>query len=293
MPKILTIPTNAGIISSTFNLTKTIGTSIAPFSGKYRSQEYDYNYWSGQISVAPMKRSDVVQWQSFLTNLEGTKNYFKFGDPDAFTPRGTYAHTHFDSDIRVDSGSNVNSVTLSFVASQSKITAGTAIFDGLVVNDFVTVSGAVKSANNGTFKVTNVVDNNNIIVDAVLEQESSTASCKVRQNVKGSTALSMKAVSTNQGSVLQGDYLSIQDSDGNIKQLVMATADAVITDEVSEDKYSVSIQPNLRLDLADNSHIGFSSAQNRGLFRLDDNTVEWQANNVSLYRISFGFTEVI
>ena len=114
-------------------MTKTIGTSIAPFSGKYRSQEYDYNYWSGQISVAPMKRSDVVQWQSFLSNLDGTKNYFEYGDPDAFTPRGTYNNTHLLADIRVDSGSNVNSATLSFVASQSKITAGTAIFDGLVV----------------------------------------------------------------------------------------------------------------------------------------------------------------
>lgn len=293
MPKIITIPTNAGIISSTFNLTKTIGTSLAPFSGKYRSQEYDYNYWSGQISVAPMKRSDVVQWQSFLANLEGTKNYFKFGDPDAFTPRGTYAHTHFNTDIRVDSGSNVNSVTLTFANTNSVVTSSSAIFDGLVVNDFVTISGAVNSENNGTFKVTTFTSNTEIRVDAVLVNESSTASCKVRQNVKGSTALSMKAVGTNQGSVLQGDYLSIQDSDGNIKQLVIATADAVITDEVSEDKYSVPIQPNLRLDLADDSHIGFSSAQNRGLFRLDDNTVEWQANNVSLYRISFGFTEVI
>ena len=292
MPKIITIPTNAGIISSTFNLTKTIGTSIAPFSGKYRSQEYDYNYWSGQISVAPMKRSDVVQWQSFLSNLDGTKNYFKYGDPDAFTPRGTYNNTHLLADIRVDSGSNVNSATLTFANTNSVVTSTSAIFDGLVVNDFITISGAVNSENNGTFKVTTFTSSTEIEVDAVLADESSTASCRVRQNAKGSTALSLKATGSNAGTILQGDYLSVQDGSGNIKQLVMATADATVTSG-SPNLYSVPVQPALRQAVADDSIIGFSSASNRGLFRLDSNTVEWQANNVSLYRISFGFTEVI
>ena len=292
MPKIITIPTNAGLVSSNFTLTNTVGASVSPFTGTYRTQEYDYSYWSGDITVRPMKRSDVVEWQSFLANLEGTTNYFQFGDPDAFTPRGTYDHTHLLADVRVDSGSNVNSATLTFANTNSVVTSTSAIFDGLVFNDFITISGAVNSENNGTFKVTTFTSSTEIRVDAVLVNESSTASCRVRQNKKGARALSLKATTGKSGTIKQGDYLSVQDASGNIKQLVMATADATVTSG-SPNLYSVAIQPKLRLSVADDSIIGFSSASNRGLFRLVENTVEWQANNVSLYRISFGFTEVI
>ena len=204
--------------------------SGSPFSGVQRTQEYDAVHWTGRVSLPPMRRSDAVEWQSFFLDLEGFKNYFLFRDPDCTTPQGTYSGNFFSGETRIDSGSQVSSVTLSF--SGGTITAGTAIFDGIVVGDFFTVSGALKEDNNGTFKVITKTSSTVVVVDQALTTESSTASCKVRQNIKGSTALSLEAQTNSAtGTIKKGDYLAIYDGadlTSNPIQLVMATEDATV-----------------------------------------------------------------
>ena len=295
MPKIIPIPTNVGFISSDFSLTNTMGVTVSPFSGKTRTQDYEANYWTGRVTLAPMRRSQAVEWQSFLSALEGQKNYFKMVDPDGKVPQGTYNGSRFLGDVRVNGGTNVTSIALTF--NGSVITAGSTIFNGLVAGDFFTVSGANNEENNNTFKITTKSNNSVVVVDHVLTAESGTAGCKVRQNIKGASALSLKAVNTNVlGTVKAGDYLAVYsaattDAD-KIVQLVMATGDAVITNTTT-DLYSVPIQPKLRQDLTDDHFVGFDTGVNRGLFRLDSNNVDWSANQNSVYNIVFSFVEVM
>ena len=295
MPKIIPIPTNVGFISSDFSLTNTMGVTVSPFSGKTRTQDYEANYWTGRVTLAPMRRSQAVEWQSFLSALEGQKNYFKMVDPDGKVPQGTYNGSRFLGDVRVNGGTNVTSIALTF--NGSVITAGSTIFNGLVAGDFFTVSGANNEENNNTFKITTKSNNSVVVVDHVLTAESGTAGCKVRQNIKGASALSLKAVNTSVlGTVKAGDYLAVYsaattDAD-KIVQLVMATGDAVITNTTT-DLYSVPIQPKLRQDLTDDHFVGFDTGVNRGLFRLDSNNVDWSANQNSVYNIVFSFVEVM
>lgn len=297
MPKIIDVPTNVGFISSDFSLTNTMGVTVSPFSGKTRTQDYEANYWTGRVTLAPMRRSQAVEWQSFLSALEGQKNYFKMVDPDGKNPQGTYNSSELLADVRVNSGSNVESVALSF--STSTITAGTAIFDGLVVGDYFTVSGANNEENNDTFKIVTRTSDTVVVIDKLLTLEANTASCKVRQNVKGSKAVSLRASGNSiAGTVKAGDYLAVyaaastSGKDDYIKQLVMVTGDAVITSG-TRDLYSIPIQPKLRQSLTDDHVLGFSSSVNKGLFRLDSNNVDWSANRNSVYNIVFSFIEVM
>jgi hypothetical protein len=297
VPKIIDVPTNVGFISSDFSLTNTMGVTVSPFSGKTRTQDYEANYWTGRVTLAPMRRSQAVEWQSFLSALEGQKNYFKMVDPDGKNPQGTYNSSELLADVRVNSGSNVESVALSF--STSTITAGTAIFDGLVVGDYFTVSGANNEENNDTFKIVTRTSDTVVVIDKLLTLEANTASCKVRQNVKGSKAVSLRASGNSiAGTVKAGDYLAVyaaastSGKDDYIKQLVMVTGDAVITSG-TRDLYSIPIQPKLRQSLTDDHVFGFSSSVNKGLFRLDSNNVDWSANRNSVYNIVFSFIEVM
>lgn len=295
MPRIIPIPTNVGFISSDFSLNRTLGVTVSPFSGKQRTQEYDATYWTGRVTLAPMRRSQAVEWQSFLTALEGQKNYFKMVDPDGKVPQGTYNGSRFLGDVRVNGGTNVTSIALTF--SGSIITAGSTIFNGLVAGDFFTVSGANNEENNSTFKIKSKTNNSVVVVDHVLTAEAGTAGCKVRQNIKGASALSLKAVNTSVlGTVKAGDYLAVYsaastDAD-KIVQLVMATGDAVITNTTT-DLYSIPIQPKLRQNLTDDHFVGFDTGVNRGLFRLDSNNADWSANQNSVYNIVFSFIEVM
>ena len=295
MPRIIPIPTNVGFISSDFSLNRTLGVTVSPFSGKQRTQEYDATYWTGRVTLAPMRRSQAVEWQSFLTALEGQKNYFKMVDPDGKVPQGTYNGSRFLGDVRVNGGTNVTSIALTF--SGSIITAGSTIFNGLVAGDFFTVSGANNEENNSTFKIKSKTNDSVVVVDHVLTAESGTAGCKVRQNIKGASALSLKAVNTSVlGTVKAGDYLAVYsaastDAD-KIVQLVMATGDAVITNTTT-DLYSIPIQPKLRQNLTDDHFVGFDTGVNRGLFRLDSNNADWSANQNSVYNIVFSFIEVM
>ena len=298
MNKLITIPTSPNFVTSEFSLLRAVGATSSPFSGKQRTQEFDLVAWEGTATLPPMNRETAVNWQSFLMECVGTKNHFHFIDPDAKTPQGTYDGGYLAGEIRVNSGTNVTAATLTFAASTGTISSTSDVFDGLAVNDFITVSGANNTENNGTFKITTKTSDSIVIVDAALITESSTANCKISQNIKGSEALSLAAATNSAtGTIKKGDYLAIFDgaaTTSNRVQLVMATSDATETSQSgSPNHYSVAIQPKLRNDLTDTHLVGFSSTHNQSRFRLADNRINWSANQVSLYGISFAFSEVI
>ena len=289
MAKLLTMPTSPNFVRSNFTLVRTVGTTTSPFTGKTKTQEFDGVYWTAEVSLPPMRRSQAVEWQSFLLELNATVNHFKFADPDALTNTGTYTTPHLISQKRVTN----DSVALTF--SGSTLTAGASTFANAIVGDFIVVTGAVNEENNGTHKILSKTNANTIVVtDSAFTSESNTSSCKVRTNVKGATGLSLKASSTSAtGTIKKGDYLSIQsaaNTTGSPAQLVMATQDATFTD-ASTDQYSVAIQPKLRSDLALDHYVVFTNP--KGTFRMISNEVSWSADRVSNYGLGFSCIEVI
>ena len=127
---------------------------------------------------------------------------------------------------------NSTGVTLTFAGTT--ITSTTSVFSA-VTGDYFFVSGAINDDNNGTFKIMPSASNSatTAIIDKDLTTETSTASCTVQSNVKGSTGLLLDAASnTAAGLLKRGDYLAIHNggSSGSTPiQLVMCTDNAVET----------------------------------------------------------------
>ncbi len=289
MAKLISMPSTPNFVRSNFTLFRTIGMTVSPYTGKTKTQEFDGVFWQSEVSLPPMRRNQAAEWQSFLLNLKGPINHFKFADPDALSNTGTYTTAFLTSELRT----NNTSVQLSF--SGSTITAGASTFANTKVGDFIVVTGAVNEENNGTHKVTTVTSNTVVVVDTDLTSESNTASCKVRSNVKGSTGLSLRA-STNSatGTIKKGDYLQIQSAASTTSkpaQLVMVTEDATLTTDSGTDFYGLQIQPKLRSDLATGHYAVFTNP--KGSFRLTTNEVNWSADNISNYGIAFSCIEVI
>ena len=283
------MPTTPNFITSNFTLVRTVGVTVSPFTGQTKTQEYDGVYWIAEVSLPPMRRSVAVNWQTFLLELNGAVNHFKFADPDALSNLGTYDTAFLTSNKRVDS----NSVTLSF--SSSTITAAASTFSGAKAGDFIVVTGAVNEVNNGTHKIVTRTSNTVVVTSSTLTTESNTQSCKVKTNVKGATGLCLLA-STNAatGTIKKGDYLSIQsatNSTGSPAQLVMVTEDATVTTVSGKDFYGVKTEPKLRSDLAENHYVVFTNP--KGTFRMISNEVSWSADRVSNYGFGFSCIEVI
>ena len=288
MARIIPMPTTPNFVRSNFSLYRAIGQTASPFTGKQLTQEYDAVYWTADVTLPAMNRTQAKEWQSFLLQLKGTTNHFKFADPDALTNTGTFNTTHLLGDKRV----NNTNVALQ-VTNGNTFIAGASTFGSAVVNDFIHVTGMANEENNGTHKITTKTSATVVVVDSVLTNVSSTSGCKVQQNVKGATGLSLDTTSSFTGTIKKGDYLGITAgtaTTANPVQLVMVVEDATLTD-ASPDRYSVQIEPKLRSDLADNKFVIFQNP--KGLFRLQANTVDWDADRASLYGISFSCIEVV
>ena len=288
MARLITMPTTPNFVRSNFSLYRAIGQTASPFTGKQLTQEYDAVYWTADVTLPAMNRTQAKEWQSFLLQLKGTTNHFKFADPDALTNTGTFNTTHLLGDKRV----NNTNVALT-VTNGNTFTAGASTFGSAVVGDFIHVTGLANEENNGTHKITTKTSATVVVVDSVLTNVSSTSGCKVQQNVKGATGLSLDTTSSFTGTIKKGDYLGITAgtaTTANPVQLVMVVEDATLTD-ASPDRYSVQIEPKLRSDLADNKFVIFQNP--KGLFRLQANTVDWDADRASLYGISFSCIEVV
>lgn len=286
------MPSTPNFAVSRFSLVRTVGTTMSPFTAKTKTQEFDGVYWTAEVTLPPMKREQASEWQAFLLETNGQANFFKFGDPDSKTAQGTYNANHLLVDKRVDDTSE----TLSF-ATNGTITAGTGVFSPLRVGDYFHVTGAANEANNGTHKLVTRTSTSVVVTDSDLVAEGSRAGCKVRQNIKGATALSLEAATNSAtGTIKKGDYLGILSSNSATAepvQLVMATEDATVTSAggSNEDYISVRTQPKLRQDLTDGHYVMFQNPQ--GKFRLNANEVDWSANHVSNYGIGFSCIEVV
>jgi len=280
--KIIDMPTSPNFVRSNFSLYRAVGQTASPFSGKQRTQEFDAVFWQAEVTLPPLNRTQAVEWQSFLMQLKGTTNHFKFG---------TFSTTHLIAENRV---SNTN-VSLT-ITNTNTITANASTFANAIVGDFIHITGMTNEANNGTHKIT-AKDGSNpntvVTVDSTLVNEGATSGCKVQMNVKGATGLNLKTSGSNSGGIKKGDYLGVlgaASATANPVQLVMAVEDATETSG-SPNQYAVRTEPKLRSSLANGHFVIFQNP--KGLFRLADNNAEWSADHRSLYGISFACIEVV
>lgn len=285
------MPGSPNFVSSEFSLFRAIGQTASPFTGKQKTQEFDAVFWQAQVTLPPLNKTQAVEWQSFLMQLKGTTNHFKFADPDALTNTGTFSTTHLIGENRV----NNTNVSLT-VTNTNTITASASTFASAIVGDFIHITGMTNDANNGTHKIT-AKDSSNpttvVTVDSTLVNEGATSGCKVQMNVKGATGLNLKTSGSNSGTIKKGDYLGVlgaASATANPVQLVMAVEDALETSG-SPNQYAVRTEPKLRSTLSTGHFVRFDSP--KGLFRLIDNTVNWNADHRSLYGISFACIEVV
>ena len=298
MAKIITMPSTPNFIRSNFVLRRAVGSVASPYTGKVRTQEYDGVFWEATVTLPPMRRNVAKNWQSFLLELNGPVNHFKFADPDALTNQGTYDA----NDLKAKNRINTTGLTLSFNSTTNVISApsNTTPFTNALVGDFFTVTGAniTNPENTGVHKITTKTNAYTVVVESEsggLVTEADKTGCSVKSNQKGATGLNLSASSNSAtGTIVKGDYLQITSSStagGNPVQYVMATDDATLNTNAGEDTYGVKIQPKLRTAITENDLVRFATP--KGLFRLTTKDVDWDADNISNYGISFSCIEVV
>jgi hypothetical protein len=294
--KIVTMPTTPNFIRSNFVLRRAVGSIASPYTGKVRTQEYDGVFWEASVTLPPMRRDVAKNWQSFLLELNGPVNHFKFADPDALTNQGTYDANDLKAKDRINQGS----IELDFSSATQTITApsNTTPFANALVGDFIVVTGSANPENNGTHKITTKTNAYTVIVESEsggLVTEADKTGCTIKSNQKGATGINLSSSSNSAtGTILKGDYLQITSSSSagsNPVQYVMVTEDATLNVIAGEDTYGVKIQPKLRTAITENHLVRFATP--KGLFRLTTKDVDWDADNISNYGISFSCIEVV
>lgn len=296
------MPTSPNFTRSNFKLVRFVGSVSSPYTGKIRTQEFDGVFWEADVSLPPMRRSIASQWQSFLMQLNGPVNNFRFADPDALVQQGTYSCNNLQAESRV----NETNITLSFTASTNTIASAsnTTPFSNIIVGDHIVVSGSAKPENNGTHRVVTKSNAYTITVSPVdynsLVDESNKAGCKIRDNIKGAKGLNLKGGANScSGTIVVGDYLGLSDSSSSAAntytptQYIQVVENATETDNgnSARNQYSIRTEPKLRADLSANNRVYINPA--KGLFRLSSNSVEWDADAISNYGISFTCVEVV
>jgi hypothetical protein len=287
MSRIITMPTTPNFATSEFSLFRAVGNTISPFTGKVRTQEFDAVYWQLTAQLPLLNRSQAAEWQAFFTELKGSTNTFKVGDPDAKTNTGTYSDNNFTASRVIDTGGSNVSISI----SGSTLTRSGA-FTNAYAGNYIHITGATNESNNGTHKIASKTSNNAVVLDTDFSPSlvDETFNGKIRQNTKGSVGIHLTRVGSGSGTVKKGDYLGVLQSASATaapKQLLLVTDDA----DVSGTNYSIKTEPKLRNDLATGTYVNYGAPV--GLFRLMDNTVLWSANRNSLYSMSFSAREVI
>ena len=294
MGKLVTMPNTPNFVRSNFKLVRTIGTVASPYTGKIRTQEYDGVFWEAVVSLPPMRRDVAKNWQSFLLECNGMVNQFKFADPDALVNQGTYNADDLKAKNRINQTANIE---LDFNTDNTIVApSDTTPFANALVGDFISVTGSQYPENNGTHKITAKANSYTLTVQPentiTLTEDLNRTACTIKSNQKGSTGLNLSASSNS--TIEKGDYLQITASSTtgqNPVQYVMVTEDATLNVIAGEDTYGVKIQPKLRTAITENHLVRFASP--KGMFRLTTKDVDWDADNISNYGMSFSCIEVV
>lgn len=89
----LILPTAPGFRASRFGLRSNTQSFESPLNRTVQTLELVGARWHGQYELPPMRRDQAAVWISMLIALQGRAGRFFGFDPDAKTPRGTWAGT--------------------------------------------------------------------------------------------------------------------------------------------------------------------------------------------------------
>lgn len=91
----LSIPSNLSVVRSSFRLSRSVGEAESPYTYAQQVYKNQGEQWQGEVQLRAYKRSDAALIQSFLTQLQGKRGTFLYGDPDylALGPQGSGAGT--------------------------------------------------------------------------------------------------------------------------------------------------------------------------------------------------------
>lgn len=76
------------IESSKIGIVRGNAISQSPWTGETQIAQFDFALWEAEIKTVLLNQDDVLNWQSFLISLQGSRGTFLMGDPDRPLPRG-------------------------------------------------------------------------------------------------------------------------------------------------------------------------------------------------------------
>lgn len=89
----LSMPSTPGFTNSRFGLRSNTQSFESPLTRSVQTVELTGARWFASYSLPPMLRASAAAWIAFLVALQGRAGRFYGFDPDAKTPRGTWAGT--------------------------------------------------------------------------------------------------------------------------------------------------------------------------------------------------------
>jgi hypothetical protein len=86
---VIPMPSTPAPRQVTFTMTDTVGMNQSPFTGQQQVMAWPgADYWTAEVSLPPMTRSQAAAWQAFFAALRGKANVFQLGDPLGKASRG-------------------------------------------------------------------------------------------------------------------------------------------------------------------------------------------------------------
>lgn len=85
----LALPSGAPV-RTRFELMYMTGLSQSPFSGAQQAHDWGGRLWMAEFALPPMLRATADEWLAFFHKLRGRYGYFRAGDFDRRTARGTW-----------------------------------------------------------------------------------------------------------------------------------------------------------------------------------------------------------
>lgn len=86
-------PSTPGFSWSRFTPRAVVGVSTSPFTLAQQVYQHQGQGFQFEAKLPPMRRADAEPWLAFFLKLNGMRGTFRFGDPDAKTPRGVATGT--------------------------------------------------------------------------------------------------------------------------------------------------------------------------------------------------------
>lgn len=84
----LTLPSSPKPSRISFRAVSAVAVSRSPYTYRSFYHEHDGQAWAAEVTLPPMTRAQVGEWQAFILACHGIKGSFRLGDPSYSGPQG-------------------------------------------------------------------------------------------------------------------------------------------------------------------------------------------------------------